>query len=396
MISCMFVPPLVIKKIGCKYTVAFLMIGYIPFTLSMFYPTYWTVVPASLLLGFCGAPLWSAKCSYLTSSGMIYGKSMNFSEDNMVNKFFGIFFLIFQSGQIWGNLISSLVLKPSGGKLNSTEANIGEVCGKNFCPSTDISSAHQETSKSTVTLLMSIYLGFGVLAVFFVFIFLDKIKIIRDNKKRGACDLFISTMKLLKNPKMMLLIPVTIFSGLEQGFVFGDFTKAFVTCGLSIEKVGLIMICFGATDAIFSLALSKIVKKIGKFIVILIAALVNFGLLATLLIWEVSENTEHVFYICAGIWGFADAVWRTQVNAFYGVLFSTKQEAAFSNYLLWEAFSFVIAFSYGNAFCINVKIYILIGMLVLGVTFYGVIEWIIRDEKKSIGSYMSETIKNVY
>ena len=68
--------------------------------------------------GFSGAPLWSAKCAYVTSSGIRYGKFMKLSEDNVVTNFFGIFFLIFQSGQIWGNLISSLVLKPSGNSMH--------------------------------------------------------------------------------------------------------------------------------------------------------------------------------------------------------------------------------------------------------------------------------------
>lgn len=48
-----------------------------------------------------------------------------------------------------------------------------------------------------------------------------------------------------------------IFSGLEQGFVFADFTKSYVTCALGIERVGFVMICFGVVDAFFSLTLGK-------------------------------------------------------------------------------------------------------------------------------------------
>ena len=51
LISCMFVPPLVIGKLGCKYTLVLSMFGYVSYTISMFYPRYWTVVPASVLLG---------------------------------------------------------------------------------------------------------------------------------------------------------------------------------------------------------------------------------------------------------------------------------------------------------------------------------------------------------
>ena len=74
------------------------------------------------------------------------------------------------------------------------------------------------------------------------------------------------------------------------------------------------MICFGAVDAIFSLVLSKIVKWTGRPIMMSAAAFINFALLATFLIWEPTENTIYVYYIGAGLWGFADAVWQTQVN----------------------------------------------------------------------------------
>lgn len=50
-LSCMFVPPLLISKLGPKYTIMLSMCGYVIYTLSMFYPHYGTLIPASILLG---------------------------------------------------------------------------------------------------------------------------------------------------------------------------------------------------------------------------------------------------------------------------------------------------------------------------------------------------------
>ena len=50
-ISCMFVPPLLINRLGCKYTIMLAMTGYVTFTLANFYPRYWTLLPTSFLLG---------------------------------------------------------------------------------------------------------------------------------------------------------------------------------------------------------------------------------------------------------------------------------------------------------------------------------------------------------
>ena len=49
-------------------------------------------------------------------------------------------------------------------------------------------------------------------------------------------------------------------------------------------------------------------------------------------------------FILAALWGVGDAIWQTQINALYGILFPSKEEAAFSNYRLWESIGFIIAF----------------------------------------------------
>ena len=46
----------------------------------------------------------------------------------------------------------------------------------------------------------------------------------------------------------------------------------------------------------------------------------------------------------AAFWGIADAIWQTQINALYGNIFASDEEAAFSNYRLWESLGFLVAF----------------------------------------------------
>ena len=128
-----------------------------------------------------------------------------------------------------------------GGGANTTE-DVGEICGASFCPSTKIMDSNQKTADSTVKTLMGIYLVFGCLAIAVVFLFLDKIEVIKEqNGSKGICDLFIATLKhVKKNNKMKLLIPITMFSGLEQGFVFADFTKVFSYFGLMFSFIQIL------------------------------------------------------------------------------------------------------------------------------------------------------------
>eukprot|EP00794_Sanderia_malayensis_P014408 gene14408-15909_t len=397
-ISCMFVPPLMINRLGCKWTVAMAMSCYVLYTAANYYSSWYTLIPASIILGFAAAPLWSAKCSYLTTTGIRYAQIGGVeSDDDVVTRFFGVFFMIFQSGQIWGNLISSLILKPTG----DASKNDITKCGANYCPSIAVAVAVNTSnataaisgvaSKSTVFTLLSIYLAVGILAVILVVTMLEKITVLGSEKRdNGVCSLFIATLRHLKERRMQLLIILTMFSGLEQGFVFGDYTNAFVTCSLGIEKVGFVMICFGVTDALCSFGLGKLSEYTGRPILMFSGAAVNLGLIIMLLAWQLNREYVAMYYVTAAGWGFCDAIWQTQVNAFYGHLFPTNQEAAFSNYRLWESLGFVIAFAVGNYMCVRAKLYMLIAFLLTGIAGYGMIEIIHRRTSKEFSVSMEE------
>lgn len=82
---------------------------------KVFFDRY-TLIPTSVILGLGGAPLWSAKCTYLTIAGNSYAEKAGKIGKDIINQYFGVFFLIFQSSGIWGNLISSLILSQSSNK----------------------------------------------------------------------------------------------------------------------------------------------------------------------------------------------------------------------------------------------------------------------------------------
>lgn len=78
-----------------------------PFIGAQFFPTFWSMIPASFAVGFGGGPLWCAKCTYLTIMSEAYGKISNIPTDYLVTRFFGIFFMFYQMAQVLGNYISS-------------------------------------------------------------------------------------------------------------------------------------------------------------------------------------------------------------------------------------------------------------------------------------------------
>ncbi|XP_016083372.2 protein unc-93 homolog A [Ornithorhynchus anatinus] len=381
-LSSMFLPPMLIKKFGCKWTIVVSMCCYIAFSLGNFYPSWYTLIPTSMILGLGGAPLWSAKCTYLTISGNEYARRAGKIGRNVVNQYFGIFFLLFQSSGVWGNLISSLIFAQSPTQGINPEEQL-KYCGASDCPTTTNVSTNstQRPPQDLVYTLLGVYTGSGVLAVLLVAIFLDPIN---DNppektgekKKDSFWGTFLETFQQLKDKRQCLLIPLTMYSGFEQGFLSGDYTKSYVTCALGIQYVGYVMICFAATNSICSMLFGKLSQYTGRIALFLLGAVINLSCIIALLLWKPHPDMFAVFFIFPALWGMADAIWQTQTNALYGVLFEARKEAAFANYRLWESLGFVIAFGYSTFLCVSVKLYVVLAVLLVSMVTYGTVEYL--------------------
>jgi chromate transport protein ChrA len=81
---------------------------------------------------------------------------------------------------------------------------------------------------STVYLLCGIFIGFAIISIGLISIFLKSYKrneLENSKDKTFTFSLFISTIRLLKNKYQILIIPLTMFIGFEQAFINADFTK---------------------------------------------------------------------------------------------------------------------------------------------------------------------------
>lgn len=161
---------------GCRLTMALALFAYMPYIAAQFYPRFETLIPAALMVGFGGGPLWCSKCTYLSTVSEALTKVRGSESRKDVNtvKFFGLFFIFYQMAQVWGNLISSSVLTLSAAtpanesllelELEPLEASIsrvGELCGARFCPgiSAEVNPNLVPPAPEQIQLLNSIFLA---------------------------------------------------------------------------------------------------------------------------------------------------------------------------------------------------------------------------------------------
>uniref|UniRef100_A0A673U296 Protein unc-93 homolog A n=1 Tax=Suricata suricatta TaxID=37032 RepID=A0A673U296_SURSU len=337
LLSSMLLPPLLIKKFGCKWTIVISMCCYVAFSLGNFYATWYTLIPTSVLLGLGAAPLWSAQCTYLTIMGNTHAEKAGKVGRDVVNQYFGIFFLIFQSSGVWGNLISSLVFGQT-----PTQGTIPEEqllsCGASDClMATAPTNSTQRPSQTLVYTLLGIYMG--------------------------TCSRGPSPRKALRTP-----------CGKRASSRSID--PSYTTCALGIQFVGYVMICFSAINSLCSVLYGRISKFTGRAALYALGAVVHLSCIVALLLWRPHPGQLALFFVFPGLWGVSDAVWQTQNNALFGVLFEKSKEAAFASYRLWEALGFVIAFGFSTFLCVSVKLYILLGVLGVAMLAYGTVEYL--------------------
>lgn len=117
---------------------------------------------------------------------MEYHKLTGEAFDSILSKLFGVFFVAFQSSQVWGNLILSVVFQTD---TSITEQTNTTACGADFCPCDQITGRGNETinvihspEHKLEIILISIYLGCSLIGLLIVIFLLKPIKSAMEDK----------------------------------------------------------------------------------------------------------------------------------------------------------------------------------------------------------------------
>ena len=260
-LSCMFLPSILIEKLTVKWALTVCVFCYSTYIAAQFYPAFYTLLPTAFILGLGAAPMWSAKCTYLTQVAHKFAKLEGSDPEAIVVKFFGIFFFFFQCNAILGNVISTAVLSSGTSTYEELTDEQMAKCGSNFCAGakapevvTDESliapilnglnttleaqadlkaEGGNENFKTDITkiyIMAGIYLACSISAAVLIALFVDPLSRFgvtdekKDKAKLTGLQLLVATFRQMKKKEQLLIIPLTFWSGIEQGFFGADFT----------------------------------------------------------------------------------------------------------------------------------------------------------------------------
>ncbi|XP_022218548.1 UNC93-like protein [Drosophila obscura] len=235
-------------------------------------------------------------------------------------------------------------------------------------------------------MLIMIYVPCVVIAILMVVFFLDPLTRYGEGRKGSHAKEstvmrnLLATVRQLKRTNQQMLIPLTIFIGLEQAWIAAEYTQSFVACALGVNMIGYVMITWGVMDSLFCFIFGISMQYIGRSMIIFIGASLNVVVIGFKLHYRPVPEHPVIFYALAGLWGISDAAWVTQIQAFYGLLFRRHKEAAFSNYRLFESIGFVLGFIYSSLLCVQSKLYIMLLVLTLGLIGFLAVEVLYQNK----------------
>ena len=238
-----FVTPGILKLLGTKYSLLGGFLCHLVYTAANYYPSWYTLVPASALLGFASGPIWAAANTHLVKVAVASAPWLEMDQNHLIGYIVGIFFGFFQGAQIPGNLASSLIFYPysnneTGLDYYNTDNGVDNASTQHCRVNED-----QVLDRIFLYILSSVYLVMVTVGILALVALVDRFPIAKEKNRSVAHTLkmyfgspFIDLLKMMKNYKMILLVPIATVNGLVQAFIFGTFTQVRQTLRFSYSK----------------------------------------------------------------------------------------------------------------------------------------------------------------
>jgi len=270
--------------------------------------------------GFGASVLWTAQGSYLAKN----------SDDLTLGFHSGVFFGLFFINAIVGNLMAAIFIHVL-----------------HFKP---------------VILIIVLFVISAVAALSFLLLR----KPLFESEKKAEFNLtkdFSQTLMLFRELKMLMLLPVIIYSGFSQSY----FTSR-ITQQMGEDLIGFVMCAFGVTDTVASVVMGKLSDKVGRKPVLIFSTLV--GLTGYTLSFWADQERPWLFFIIMACLGCSDAGYNTQLQAVMGIFQPEKLEASYAFLKLVQSSSTGIAFVYTLFLNLEQVTYIAGGSMVIAIAAF--------------------------
>ncbi|XP_054280247.1 protein unc-93 homolog A [Macrosteles quadrilineatus] len=414
----------VIKKLGTNTTINISYGCAFLFFSSHLYPKLYTLIPSYIIMGISLGPMAGAKVTALMALASKYSFVLSDEEedeierveetsrrDAVIHKLARWMQTTQDCGLVLGNLLTGMVMAYTWSiaqdvhdthvAIDSMYAidDVGErVCGANACPVTldfhrlipppEIAANRSDDTSlilpcKSCMFLASVFIGFGIMAWIVAAVFTDRIIIYQDISEKSD---FAKSYKVMadtfKDPHLQLMVPLALYIGLTQGFMYADFTKSYVVCSLDVYNITWVFVALGVLQCIAGCTVSLVLQQIKRIYVISVGFTFHSCLILVLLKWKPTGDDPALFYVIGAVWGVCNSIWECLTFSLLIVIHPDTWQPAIGHHYFFRYLGLALAFSIHGAFCNQLKLYILAMVLILTAISYSILEWKLSQRPK--------------
>ncbi|XP_077974035.1 protein unc-93 homolog A-like isoform X2 [Styela clava] len=181
-------------------------------------------------------------------------------------------------------------------------------------------------------------------------------------------------------PKQLLIIPITLYTGLLVGYIFSDLPRSFVSCVSGFSKIGIYSCLYGVGHVISPAILGKRGKHLGRIVIFSTSTVLDICNLLFCLLWTPSLDTAWIVYISYVTFGLSDGIWQSTLIVMYTEYFPGRQHVVGATYISIFCLGIAINCAWNTTLCVYMKIYILLSLLAVGFTLFCIAERLHRRE----------------
>eukprot|EP01083_Nonionella_stella_P149459 474813_1 len=334
-IACLVLPS-IMNRMSCKTSMFIGAISFSFFVASYIHPNVYVQYITSALLGIGSAFFWIGEGEFvaLCSNQFEYHYALPFN--SKLGYFNGIFQLSFQLSQFIGNLLAAL-LKQHG-----------------------ISNQHVFT-------IFTIICGLGTVLFLFlkpfpVYPYDVQKRLINERQVLQPTVDPMLTIKMWFTRSFLIILPMSIYSGVAQEFQFGEF-PALID---GDSHTFYVLAAFGLSDAIFATIFGQISDLVGRLPIIIIATCAYGSVFAVLYLHDSTQRDLWILFVLGIVLGIGDAGYNTQILSLYPILLGRKPET-YANFNFWQSSISSVCFFWHHHLAFDVKIIVYCTILTLSV-----------------------------
>ncbi|XP_067673798.1 protein unc-93 homolog A-like [Haliotis asinina] len=375
--------PLYIHCVGLKRSFTLAFFAHCLYCLSNFHPTWWILMPSSVLLGLTLSPMWIARHLYITTMGQTDCQGKLGDTHGSLSKHNGIFFAFFSLAQVTGNLLSSVILHQSS--ADQSDLNQAYICGADDCPGIrDKTTIIIRPDTPVVNLLLMIYLTCQVIGLLVTILFLSPLNMeVWD--RNNVIEKTFSCFGFVKQRTLLLLIPLKLSQAVNTSIMATGFTKAFVSCSAGVKMVGFVMMTSGLISSVCAITFGHGAKHIGRKPLMAITLSTDCVTPLSLLLWKpIAGETYHLFII-PSIWAVGDGIWKSQIMSLVAYLFpgGHQQLTGFASIVTMGDIGFTFVLITDRLLCLRIKLYVAIFLWVAAIVSYVILEVVLAAQSQS-------------